>query len=133
VLEICFRRTIEVDVELTSCIRLRHLASSKKTFVAVHCCKKIIVDDGCSSSYGNCGVMIVETRFALRELHNRSVSLVDADGSFDGRVHRDPTYLANCGHGKNVGKQLWVEPNLTKVSDIADVVGDLRTTVGTDP
>jgi len=57
---------------------------------------------------GSGGVVVVEARIVLDELHDRAIRMMDAEGSFNRRVHCDATELANGGEREDVGQRVGI-------------------------
>jgi hypothetical protein len=63
---------------------------------------------------GSGGGVVAEAQTVLDELHDRAIRTMDAEGSFNGRVHRDATELANGGKRDDVGERVGIVPDSTK-------------------
>ena len=74
---------------------------------------------------GSGGVVVVEAQTVLDELHDRAIGTMDAEGSFNRRVHRDATELANGGNREDVGQRVWIVPDRPKILDVANKRRDL--------
>ena len=68
---------------------------------------------------GSGGVVVVEAQTVLDELHDRAIGTMDAEGSFNRRVHRDATELANGGKREDVGQRVRIVPDSPKILDVA--------------
>jgi len=75
--------------------------------------------------------MVVEARTVLNEFLDRAIRTMDAEGSFNGRVHRDATELANGGEREDVGQRVGV-PDSTKILDVANKQRNLGAAIGVD-
>jgi len=64
--------------------------------------------------------VVVEAQTVLDELHDRAIRTMEAEGSFNGRVHRDATELANGGEREDVGQRVGIVPDSTKILDVAN-------------
>jgi len=64
--------------------------------------------------------MVVEAQTVLDELHDRAIRTMDAEGSFNRRVHRDTTELANGGEREDVGQRVGIVPDSPKILDVAN-------------
>jgi len=62
----------------------------------------------------------VEAQTVLDELHDRAIRTMDAEGSFNGRVHRDATEFANGGEREDVGQIVRIVPDNAKILDVAN-------------
>ena len=69
---------------------------------------------------GSGGVVVVEARTVLDELHGRAIRTMDAEGSFNRRVHRDATELANAGEREDFGQSVGILPDSPKILDVAN-------------
>ena len=76
--------------------------------------------------------MVVETRAVFDELHDRAIRTMDAEGSFNGRVHRDATKLANGGEREAVGQRAGIVPDSPKILGVADKRRNLGAAIGVD-
>jgi hypothetical protein len=57
---------------------------------------------------------------------------MDAEGSFNGRVHCDATELANGGEREDVGQRVGIVPDSTKILDVANKRRNLGAAIGVD-
>ena len=69
---------------------------------------------------GSGGVVVGEAQTVLDELHDRAIRTMDAEGSFNRRVHRDATELANGGEREDVGQRVGIVPDSPKILDVAN-------------
>jgi hypothetical protein len=57
---------------------------------------------------------------------------MDTEGSFNGRVHRDATELANGGKREDVGQRAGIVPDSTKILDVASKRQNLGAAIGVE-
>jgi hypothetical protein len=63
---------------------------------------------------GSGGVVVVEAQTVLNELHDQAIRTMDAEGSFNRRVHCDATERANGGEREDVGQRVGIVPDSPK-------------------
>ena len=76
--------------------------------------------------------MVVEAQTVLDELHDGAIRRMDTEGSFNGRVHRDATELANGGKREDVGQRAGIVPDSTKILDVASKRQNLGAAIGVE-
>jgi len=74
--------------------------------------------------------VVVEARTVLDELHDQAIRTMDAEGSFNGRVHRDATELANGGEREDVGQRVGIVLDSPKILDVANKRQNLGAAIG---
>ena len=74
--------------------------------------------------------MVVEAQTIFDELHDRAIRTMDAEGSFNGRVHCDATELANGGEREDVGQRVRIVPDSAKILDVANKRRNLGAAIG---
>lgn len=74
----------------------------------------------------------VQTGRLFDKLHDGAVEAVNKKGRLGRGVKRDSAHLLYVGHGKNVGDGLRIITHGSKVGEIADVLGVLRSAIGKD-
>ena len=57
---------------------------------------------------------------------------MDAEGSFNGRVHCDATKLAKGGEREDVGQSVGIVPDSPKILAVADKRQNLAAAIGVD-
>ena len=58
--------------------------------------------------------------------------MMDAEGIFNRRVHRDATELANGGKREDVGQRVGIAPDSPKILDVANKRRNLGAAIGVD-
>ena len=71
---------------------------------------------------GSGSVVEVEAGSVLDELHDQSVRTMDAEGSFNRRVHGYATQFANGDKREDVGQRVGIVPDSPKILDVADKI-----------
>jgi len=74
----------------------------------------------------------VEAGSVLDELHDQSVRTMDAEGSFNRRVHGDATQFANGDKREDVGQRVGIVPDSPKILAVANKREDLGAAICVD-
>ena len=125
--ELLLRRAPDLSIKCSSLVRSFNFATWELCLVDSYSGDKrvvynILVRVRLDSSGG---VVVVEAQTVLDELNDRAIRTMDADGSFNGRVHCDATELASFGEREDVGQRVWIVPDRPKILDVANKRRDL--------
>ena len=130
--ELLLRRAPDLSIKCSSLVRSFNFATWELCLVVSYSGDKRVVDNILVrvSLDGSGGVVVVEARTVFDELHDRAIRTMDAEGSFNGRVHCDATKLANGGEREDVGQRVGIVPDSPEILDVADKRRNLGAAIG---
>jgi hypothetical protein len=129
---VLLRRASDLSIKCSSLVRSFNFATWELCLVVSYSGDKRVVNNILVRIRldGSGGVVVVEARSVLDELHDRSVRTMHAEGSFNRRVHRDATELANGGEREDVGQRVGIVPDRPNILDVANKRLNLGAAIG---
>jgi len=132
--ELLLGRAPDLSIKCSSLVRSFNFATWELCLVVSYSGDKRVVNNILVRVRldGSGGVVVVEALTVFDELHKRAIRTMDAEGSFNGRVHCDATKLANRGEREDVGQRVGIVPDSPKILDVADKQQNLGAAIGVD-
>lgn len=119
----------DAAVEPSGGISLLGVALGDQCLLVANGGKRGIRCNGSSASFISGGVEHVESTCVHPEFHGRTVQTMNDHGSFVSGVHGNTAHLSDMRQRQNIRNGGWVKPHFTKVGEIPDKIGVLKSSV----